>query len=87
MGIQLIREAEGFIIAFGLNDSSAFSSAQSYVSKILSEVKDDRLPIVLLGTKSDLTKAGASINQNNKFCVSILFSQCRIDFFIFTMLH
>ena len=57
--IQLIREAEGFVVAFGLNDSAAFSCAQTYVSKILSEVKDDRLPIVLLGTKSDLTKVGA----------------------------
>lgn len=63
---QWYRESEAFLVVFSMNDKHSWENVANYVSKISSEVKDDRIPVVVVGNKSDLQKQGKFLEKERK---------------------
>lgn len=47
---------DGFLIVFGLDSQDSFKQLKEFHEAIMKFVRDDRIPIVIVGTRSDLPR-------------------------------
>eukprot|EP00475_Leptophrys_vorax_P015218 TRINITY_DN2158_c0_g1_i1.p1 TRINITY_DN2158_c0_g1~~TRINITY_DN2158_c0_g1_i1.p1 ORF type:complete len:196 (-),score=40.78 TRINITY_DN2158_c0_g1_i1:216-803(-) len=52
---QWIREGQGFLVVYAVNSKTSFDTAKNFREKILRAKDSNRVPMVLIGNKCDLT--------------------------------
>ena len=62
----IVKQSDGFVTMFSLTDQDSFQATQEFREQILGVKKDDTIPFILVGNKSDLTDQRAVPRQNAK---------------------